>query len=268
MTAGRGSVNIPAPKMNAPLPQIIRLAAFLGCVLLLGGCAATQVALEHKDLAVETKMSATVFLDVEARVEKTIFLDIKNTSGRDLDLETAVRARLEQRGYQVTPLAKDAFYILQVNVLQVGTANPSALHESLYAGWGGALAGGVAGAVVGGNKSGFLDSWSGSERGAGVGALIGGAGELIAGSLVKNVTYSIITDVQIMERSQEAVAQRVESSLEQGTGSKVVQMSESVKTRKKYQTRILSTANKVNLKFGEALPHLTEQLVRSLAGLF
>lgn len=254
--------------MHAPLLRHARALVLLGLLALLGGCAATQVALEHKDLAVETKMSATVFLDVEARVEKTVFLDIKNTSSRDLDLESAVRTRLEQKGYQIVPLAKDAFYILQVNVLQVGTANPSALHESLYAGWGGALAGGVAGAVVGGNKSGFFDSWRGSEKGAGIGGLIGGAGELISGALVKNVTYSILTDVQIMERSSEAVSQRVETSLEQGTGTKVVQTSDGSRTRKKYQTRILSTANKVNLKFEEALPTLTEQLVKSLAGLF
>ena len=246
----------------------IRTFAFAGVIALLSGCAATQVALEHKDLAVETKMSATVFLDVENRVEKTVFVDVRNTSDKEINVETAIRGKLTAKGYRIVENAPDAFYVLQLNILQAGKANPSALQESLYAGWGGTLAGAAAGAVVGGNKSGFFNSWSGSEKGAGIGGLIGGAGELISGALVKNVTYSILTDVQIMERSSEAVVQRVESNLEQGTGTKVVQTSEGARNRKKYQTRVLSTANKVNLKFEEALPLLEEQLAKSLAGIF
>jgi hypothetical protein len=234
--------------------------------LLLGGCAATQVALEHKDLSVQTEMSATVFLDVESRLDKSVYLDVKNTSDCDLAIEPLLRSRLEQQGYKVLPDAKDAFYILQANIRQVGMANPSALHESLYAGWGGPLAGSLAGAMIGGNRT--SNSFAGAMNGAGIGGLLGGAGELIAGALVKNVTYSMITDVQIMERTDEAVIQKVESNLKQGIGTQVTQSNESVRNRRKYQTRIVSTANKVNLKFAEALPHLEAQLAKSLGGIF
>jgi hypothetical protein len=64
----------------------VRLAilGLLASVLtLMGGCAATQIALEHKNLSVQTQMSATVFLDVESRLEKTVFLDVRNTSDKD-----------------------------------------------------------------------------------------------------------------------------------------------------------------------------------------
>jgi hypothetical protein len=37
---------------------------------------------------------------------------------------------------------------------------------------------------------------------------------------------------------------------------------------KSYRTRVVSTANKVNLNYEEAAPALTEGLTRSLAGLF
>ena len=229
------------------------------------GCAATQVALEHKDLNVQSQMSATVFLDVEAPLEKTVFVDVRNTSDKDIDVAPLIKARLEQKGYTVVAAAQQASYVIQANVLQVGIANPSALHDSLYAGWGGPLAGGVAGALVGGNRT--SNSFAGSMNGAGIGGLLGGAGELIAGSLVKDVTYSMITDVQIMERSDAAVAQTVQSNLQQGTGTRVVQSSASTSNWKKYQTRIASTANKVNLEFNEALPHLQEQLAKSIAGI-
>lgn len=241
------------------------VSVLLPCILLgLSGCAATQIALEHKDLAVSTRMSATVFLDVENRAEKTIFIDIKNTSDKELAVEPLIRSRLEASGYAIVPNAQDAFYILQANILQVGIANPSALNEALGAGFGGAVAGMAVGGVIGANAS----SPMGGFNGAAMGGLIGGAGELIAGSLVKDVTYSMITDLQIMERTPEAVQQEIKSDLTQGTGTQIMQSSQSVKSRRKYQTRIVSTANQVNLKFEEALPRLEEQLAKSVAGIF
>ncbi|MGC9605708.1 MAG: complement resistance protein TraT [Minisyncoccia bacterium] len=239
--------------------------ALLAAATCLSGCAATEVALEHKDLKVSTQMSSTIFLDVENRTARTVYLDVRNTSDKDIDVRPLIESRLVAQGYTVTPNAKEAFYILQMNILQVGVADPSAAHESLYAGWGGQLAGGVAGAMIGGNRT--SNSFGGAMNGAGIGGLVGGAGELIAGALVKNVTYSIITDLQILERTDEAVKQTVQSDLAQGTGTRVLQTSESTQGRKKYQTRILSTANQVNLKFEQALPILEEQLAKSVAGL-
>ena len=231
--------------------------------LLFTGCAATEVALEHKDLDVQTKMSATVFLDVEKRSESTVLLDIKNTSDKELNVEELIRQRLTSKGYRIVSNPAEAFYILQVNVLQVGKADPSALKESLYAGWGGALGGAAAGAAIGGATHGY----GGAAYGGAIGGLVGGGAELIAGSLVKNVTFSMITDIQIMEKTDEKVTQTVNSSLQQGTGTQVQQTSSSVRERHKYQTRIASTANKVNLKFEEALPVLQEQLAKSIAGI-
>jgi len=92
----------------------------------LGGCVATQVALEHKDLNVQTQMSATVFLDLDRRLQKTVFLEVRNTADRDLVIEPMIKTRLQQAGYEVLSDPLEAFYILQVHVLQVGRADPSA----------------------------------------------------------------------------------------------------------------------------------------------
>ena len=69
-------------------------------LLFLAGCAATQVVLEHKDLKVQTKMSATVFLDVENQTERTIYVDFKNTSGKPINIEDMIKQRLIAKGYQ------------------------------------------------------------------------------------------------------------------------------------------------------------------------
>ncbi len=245
---------------TAIISTLLVAALSPGLSLGLGGCAATQVALEHKDLSVQTQMSATVFLDLESRVQKTVFLDIKNTSTSDLAIEPLIKARLEHSGYRIQSDPLEAFYILQVNVLHVGTSNPSALYSSLRSGWGGPLAGGMAGAAIGATTS--------SPNGNLKGALIGSAVEMVASSLVKNVTYSIVTDIQITERSNEPVAQKLQSTFQQGTDTQIVQSSDRVTDRKKYRARVVSSANKVNLKFEAALPSLEQQLARSIAGIF
>ena len=73
----------------------------------------------------------------------------------------------------------------------------------------------------------------------------------------------------ISEKSIEPVSQAVESSLEQGGGSKIIQKSQGIMVqKKKYQTRIVSEANKVNLKFEEAINPLTQGLAKSISGIF
>lgn len=233
-------------------------------VLLLTGCAATQIALEKKDLKVETKMSETIFLDIENEPEKTIYIDIKNTSDKDINIVPFVVQELQNRGYDVKTSPKDAYYILQGNILYVGKADPSALREATLSGFGGPLAGLAAGGLIGGAAGGG----KGAAYGMGIGAVVGGVAEHVAGSLVKDVTFTIVTDLMISEKSKEIVDQTVKSDLQQGSGSKIIQTSQQTTTRKKYQTRVVSTANKVNLKLEEAINPLIQTLSKAIAGVF
>ncbi|MBW7897588.1 Lipoprotein YlpA precursor [Candidatus Brocadiaceae bacterium B188] len=236
------------------------LVIFCACF----GCAAAQIALEKKNLKVETQMSDTIFLDVETQIERTVFVDVRNTSDKEIDVKSLLVSKLQAKGYTVTNTPAEAFYILQANILYVGKADPSALRESVYGGYGGVLAGSMGGAVIGGVTHGL----GGAAYGAGIGALAGGVGELVAGSLVKDVTYTIVTDLMISERSVDKVEQIVQSGLLQGKGSKIEQTSKSTVDRKRYQTRIASSANKVNLNFEEALSPMFEGLARSISGIF
>lgn len=202
---------------------------------LLTGCAATQVALEHHNLDVQTRMSKTIFLAPVPDSEHTIFVQLKNTSDKNLDMAEYTQdldAALVAKGYQVAPYEK-ARYLLQANILQVGKMDPSAAASMLGAGFGGAVTG-IA----------LADAGGANIRGMATGAVVGGVADLVANSLVKNVTYTTVTDVQITENPHNGIPPSV------------------------YQTRMLSTANKMNLDFKDAEPKLESQVTHSLAGIF
>jgi outer membrane lipoprotein SlyB len=123
---------------------------------------------------------------------------------------------------------------LQANVLRVGKMSKSSAKEALGQGFGSALAGGVTGATIG--------SFSNSSSAMLAGGLAGGAIGLVADSLVKDVNYTLVTDVQITENSK--------------------------KGAHRFKTRVVSTANKVNLTFATARPALQAGLVNTLVGIF
>lgn len=238
--------------------NLILRMALASSVLLLSGCAATEMAIEHRNLNVQTKMSNTIFLQPVPPSEETVYVQFKNTSDKSLDvaaLEQELDADLSTQGYRVVPY-NDAHYLLQVNVLSIGKMTEAAAQESLANGYGGAAFGAVAGGVIG-------QSWTG----AGAGALVGSAIGLIADSMVHNTTYAMITDVQVAVRSQSAVSQQTNANLQQGTSTTTTQEVAGTGHWIDYRTRIVSTANRVNLSFNKALPALQGQLVHSLAGI-
>ncbi|MHB1630652.1 MAG: complement resistance protein TraT [Acidithiobacillus sp.] len=236
----------------------VRIAVLSAVAVGLSGCAAAQLGLTHQNLAVQTKMSNTIFVPPAPSAEQTVYVQFKNTADHSLDvpqLTQELDARMESQGYRVVPYSQ-AHYLLQINVLSIGKMSPSAAQESLTGGYGGALAGAAAGGLIGQ-----------SYVGAGVGGLVGGIGGLVADSLVKNVTYAMITNVQVGVRSRHAVQQSTSANLQQGTSTSTTQDVYKAGHWVDYRTRIVSTANKVNLSFKTALPVLQGQLVHSLGGI-
>jgi len=101
--------------------------------------------------------------------------------------------------------------------------------------------------------------------------LIGATVALITDALVDDVLYTMVTDVRVRERPQmsEIITQEESSNLDQGSSTVLEQqISGSVVQWKTYETRIISTANQVNLEFEEARDALMEGLVRSIGGIF
>lgn len=231
--------------------------------LFLLGCSATHTAFNKRNLDVQTKMSATIFLDPVASDKKTVFLQVKNTTGQSsFDLQDKIKYSIIAKGYKIVEDPKLAHYVLQANVLQVGKSDLRAADYALNGGFGGA----VSGALIGGGVGALA---SNDGKGMLAGALIGGAVSTIADALVKDIVYTAITDVQISEKVfGSSVEEKTKSKLKQGTSGSSKLKSIKTVNWKKYQTRIVSTANKANLKFEEAAKPLREGLARTIAGIF
>jgi outer membrane lipoprotein SlyB len=209
--------------------------------LFLIGCAATQVALEKKDLKVQTKMSKSIFLDLDNQIEKSAFIQVKNTSDKDIDLTNALKQAVRKQGYTLVDSAKKAAYIYQCNILYVGEVDPAALRTAVHRGFGYGYGATVGGAAAGGAIGYGLGGGTGAAIGAASGGLLASAAELITGSLTKDVTYTIMTDIQLTEKT--------------------------TKGKKIHKARVASTAEQVNLEWEEAEGQLVEGLAKSLGGL-
>lgn len=224
--------------------------------LSLVGCGALHTSIKKRNLDVQTKMSSTVWLDPVPPEKRTVFLQLRNTSDKPgLTYENEVRAAIAAKGYQVIDNPDIAHYWLQVNVLQVGRTDLRA--GDSFGSFGSAIAGGVAGAQFGGGSG----QVAAGVAGAGLG--------VIFDAMVDDNLFTMITDIQISEKVKDGVRvnQSEKAVLKQGESGSKTQTSSEVVDRKKYQTRIVSLANKANLEFAEAEPPLRLGLINSLSGM-
>ena len=157
-----------------------QILALVTVIFFISGCAAMQIALEHKDLIVQTQMSETIFLEPSVPENRSIWIEVKNTSDKSLEL-SGLAGLLAQHGYQIVNTPNKANYRLQVNILSVGMCDPSALHQSIYAGWGGTMAGAMAGTAAGFGSH----SLSGPFIGGVIGGVAGSAQNLSPARLLK-----------------------------------------------------------------------------------
>ncbi len=211
---------------------VIGLAA--GSVLL-SGCAAIGTAVAHRSLETQTSMSRSVFLDPVADSQKTVFLQMRNTASQGFNIRPALIDDLVSKGYRIKQDPALAHYVVQVNVLRVGRMSKTASREMMGVGYGGTLEGAAAGAAVMGASGGNVLA----------GGLVGAVAGTVVDNLVTDVNYTSVVDVKITEKQAYAPgAYRI------------------------YKTRVVATANRVNLKYVEARPQLEEGVARSIAGIF
>ncbi|ENT2452073.1 complement resistance protein TraT, partial [Escherichia coli] len=193
--------------------------------------------------------------------ERTVFLQIKNTSDKDMSgLQGKIADAVKARGYQIMTSPDKAYYWIQANVLK---ADKMDLRESQ--GW---LSRGYEGAAVGAALGGGITAYNTGSAGTtlGVGLATGLIG-MAADAMVEDINYTMITDVQIAERTRTSVRTDNVAALRQGTSGSKIQTSTETGNQHKYQTRVVSSANQVNLKFEEAKPHLEDQLAKSIANI-
>lgn len=243
---------------------VVRLGSLILACVFLASCAGTSTAIAKRELKTSNKMSASIFLDPVPLEERTVLVQVRNTSDVSaFDIENQVISKLRAKGYQVTDEPAKAHYMLQANVLSVGQMDPESRQEVIDRGFGGGITGAAIGAGTGVLVSGHRDAVVG---GALLGTLLGTAID----SSIKDVTYGVVTDVQISERLTrgQTTQTHTRSELKNGTASKQTITRSNSGEWMRYQTRIVSTANQANLKLDRATPALAEGMSKSIAGIF
>ena len=255
-------------KGQVTVRNLIVFLMLLALMVVLTGCGAVHTAVAKRHLDVQTRMSHAVFLDPVGPDKRTIFIQVRNTSDKtNFDIEGPIKAAINARGYRVVDDPEAAQFKLLAQVLSVSKASATAAETALNAGYGGPLAGLVTGAVVGGAVGGVATD---SSVGVGVGAIVGGLATTIANAAVQDVLFVAITDIQLSQKAREGVTGQRDLQVDasQGIGGSEQQTFSEVTNEKRYRTRVMSTANKANLKYEEAAAELTAGLTRVLSGLF
>jgi hypothetical protein len=237
-------------------------------VLFLSACSGLQVAMERQELEIVTSTDDIVFLDKYSK-EKNVYVQVINASGHDdMDLiKSEVEKRFVDKNVKIVNQKDVADYIFQV---RVGTANlqkKSARevkggrgeHSALIGG----TAGGFAGSVSGGSGAAVL-------AGAAGGALVGGAADLTVNSWVKMGYITIVTDIQILEKTESPVhvVQKNETINGGGTGtSTTIQTRETKENYFKYRLRAVSRASQVNMEWEDCKDAFHGEIINIVTGI-
>jgi len=247
---------------------IIKHILVILSILILGGCAAAHVAISKKDLDVQTRTSTAVFIEPVARAKRTVYLDVKSGvmefDRRDFKALLVNNFKeFNDSGYTIVDDPETAQFQMILYVLNLEKASPTAAQAALGQGY-------SSGAIAAGAAVGAIGNSSNRYRGAAAGGVLAGAADFLLGSAVKDVTFMLVIDVQIKERARDGVIVRKDSQVDSkisDSGSSRQTYSE-VSNRKEYRTRIVTTANQVNLKLEEAKPLMFKKTAYAMAGFF
>lgn len=223
------------------------------------GCGAASTAIEKRNLEVQTKMSDSIFLEPVSIDKQIVYVKIRNTTDKEVNVEEQIKSTLTSKGFKVVSNPDEAYFMIQANILQIGKTDETDSDSALQSGFGGGLLGAGVSAATGGRGNNI-----------GVGAAVGAVAGLLANTMVKDISYSMITDVEIRQRPaiNEKVLQYEDNFSDQGSSSTVSQTVDKNDVQWKiYRTRVLSKANQVNLQFEEAKNELEKGLIKSLSGL-
>ena len=219
-------------------------------------CSTMHTVVSKRNLDVQTKMSDTIWLEPAAANEKTVFIQIRNTSGKNLNIEQKVTNILVSKGYRIVNDPAEAKYWLQANILKVDKVNLDSDN-----GFSDAVLGAGIGGVLGAQRSG------GAYTALGWG-LAGAAIGTLADALVDDTAYAMVTDILITEKTGRNVQTATRNSVKQGNSGSMTSTSSGSSNMEKYSTRVLSTANQVNLNFNSAIPILEDELGKVVGGIF
>ncbi|WP_236942600.1 complement resistance protein TraT, partial [Escherichia sp. MOD1-EC6144] len=150
-------------------------------------------AIKKRNLEVKTQMSETIWL--EPSTDRTVYLQIKNTSDKDMSgLQGKINSQIQAKGYRIVNNPADAHYWIQANVLKADKMDLREAQGFLSRGYEGA----VQAAALGAGITSYNSNSAGATLGVGLAAGLVG---MAADAMVEDINYTMVTDVQIAERT-------------------------------------------------------------------
>lgn len=240
----------------------LKLASVVVCIVMLVGCSATQTAIKKRSLEVSSKTSTAVILEPVAPEKRIAYVRVRDVSGEQFDLKDDVINAVRSKGIQVTQNPEKANFMLTATILQAGKTTANDVNSALSAGFSGALIGAGGAALTGG-----------SNNQVAAFGLAGAAAGFLADTLIDDVYYSVVVDVEMRERPLQGdsmVAGDVGGYKRQSNNTAATTY---VKRGDNYkwithQTRVVTTANQVNLQLEEAMPEIRKDLSNILSNMF
>ncbi|MEX3137556.1 complement resistance protein TraT [Serratia ureilytica] len=221
----------------------------------LTGCGTLATAVKKRHLEVKTEMSETIWLAPSSK--KTVYIQVKNTSNKEMaGLQTKIAKHIQDRGHIVTKSSEDAHYWIQLNVLKIDKMDILTSQRFLTQGYEGAALGTALGVGV----TAYNSDSAGAILGVGIAAGLVG---MVVDTIVEDINYSMVTDIQITERM---VIHEQTTQPKLTAGYKHMN-TETISSPKKHHTRVVSSANKINLNYEDARPVLEDQLALSVANI-
>lgn len=242
---------------------VVKLS-FVGVIFsVLSGCSAIHTSIAKSDLDVQTKISTAIFVEPVMAAKRKVYLEVRS-GVMEFD-RNAFKNVLSQQlvnsgnGYTLTSDPEQAQYRMSVFVRNLEKTTPENAASALSAGFQGAGAGAVAAYALGGS----------GEAMAGAGLAVA-LTSTIANALVQDVMYLLVADIQIKERTRKGVIVRKDSK----TNTKISDDGSSTQTyseatnQKEYRTRVVTTANQVNLELAEAQPLMFKKTAYAMSSFF
>lgn len=232
----------------------------IALLFVLTGCSATQTAIKKRNLEVSSKTSSAIILEPVAPEKRIAYVRVRDLSGENFHIKDALIAALQQKGIQVTQNVQKANFMLTASILQAGKTTADRASDALSAGFAGGLIGAGASVALGGS----------ANQAAGFG-LAGAAAGFLVDTLIDDVYYSVVVDVEMRERPLEGDTMVSGNIIDAKEKNNTV-VSSYVKRGENYnwithQTRVVTTANKVNLKFEDAMPEIRKGLSQILSNM-
>lgn len=251
--------------------SILKLATVGMLTTVLLGCSAAQTAMKKQELSVESKTSYSVVLEPMAPSKRVVYAKVRDLSGNSMrkPMQRNLENMFRSEGFVVTDDPEQANLMITASIVSAEKTDKAGADRYLTSGYKGGLEGGATLAAIG-----SVAGMDGRDT-AGL-ALVGAAAGFLADTLVEDVYYTFVMDVQMRERplDGDSIANTTKNSSVKGTADRNTRMSStnnSSVTRGDnynwivYETRIVTTANKMNLKIEEAIPEVQLRTAQTLA---